>query len=93
MSGAIKDVNDLVPMFWPVHRVDPEWSNHGGNLHCILADDNVDDYFAQSALDRAKEIGDPDHTKLCELVRACSVSQRRKLIRLLNAKRAGSDVQ
>jgi hypothetical protein len=53
----------------------------GGNLHIVLDDGNIEDYWVKSCINVARQKGDEDGVKLAELLLRMSKTQRRKIRR------------
>jgi hypothetical protein len=70
-------IPDIVPSLLEYYR--REGNESGGIFHVIVEDTNYEKCHARSALEQARELGDPLTIKIAEMLVEMSATQRRKL--------------
>jgi hypothetical protein len=70
-------IPDVVPSLLEYYK--REGNESGGIFHVIIEDTNYEKCHARSALEQARELGDPLTVKIAEMLDEMSSTQRRKL--------------
>lgn len=83
MSAPKLTVPDVLPV--AKEYVALPQNSVGGSLHIVLEDDNIDNHSVDFCIQWAKDHGDEAGVRLGEMIRRLTITQRKKLVRMIYA--------